>query len=97
MFRYYIQNSADFYYVLVPDYSPAAGVYLPAPKYYSSDYRLSEFESFATGITFTWRIVGHLSLDLGYMRYIMRGLDGATSQSAYPSANVFNVGLRVWF
>jgi len=39
----------------------------------------------------------NLSLDASYMRYIMSGLDGVTSQSAYPSANVFNLGLRVWF
>jgi hypothetical protein len=90
MFRYYYQNSADFYYVIVPD---ANG----PPTYYSSDYRLSELESFTTGVTVTWRIVRHLSLDAGYMRYVMRGLDGVTSQSAYPSANVFNIGLRIWF
>lgn len=90
MFRYYIQNSASFYYTLVPD---ANG----RPTFYSSDYRLSEFESFAAGITFTWRVAKHLSLDASYMRYIMQGLDGVTSQSAYPSANVFNAGLRIWF
>jgi len=89
-FRYYVQSSADFYYILVPDINNP-------PSFYSSDYRLSKFESFATGITFTWRIVSHLSLDASYMRYVMRGLDGATSQSAYPSANVFSAGLRVWF
>jgi hypothetical protein len=31
------------------------------------------------------------------MRYIMQGLDGATSQSAYPDANVVSIGARVWF
>jgi len=90
MFRYYVQNAADFYHVLVPDS-------IGPPTYYSSDYRLSEFESFATGVTVTWRVWKHLSLDASYMRYIMRGLDGVTSQSAYPAANVFNVGARVWF
>ncbi len=90
MFRYYVQNAADFYYILVPDSNNP-------PAYYSSDYRLSEFESFATGVTITWRIVKHLSFDASYMRYVMRGLDGVTSQSAYPSANVFNIGLRIWF
>ena len=90
MFRYYIQNSANFYYVLVPDINNP-------PAYYSSDYRLSEYESFATGVTITWRVYKHLSFDASYMRYVMRGLDGVTSQSAYPSANVFSIGLRVWF
>ena len=89
-FRYYVQNAADFYYILVPNSASP-------PTYYSSDYRLSEFQSFAAGLTITWRIYKHLSLDASYLRYIMRGLDGATSQSAYPSANVFNIGCRVWF
>jgi hypothetical protein len=90
MFRYYIQNAADFYYTLVPD---ANGV----PTYYSSDYRLSEMETFAAGATITWRVQKHLSIDLSYMHYVMQGLDGVTSQSAYPTANVVSVGARVWF
>ena len=90
MFRYYIQNAADFYYTLVPDSNGW-------PSYYSSDYRLSELESFATGVTVTWRVYKHLSIDASYMRYVTRGLDGATSQSAYPSANVVSLGARIWF
>jgi len=90
MFRYYIQNAADFYYILVPDSSGP-------PSFYSSDYRLSEMETFATGITITWRVYKHLSLDVSYMRYIMQGLDGMTDQSAYPSANVVSFGARFWF
>jgi hypothetical protein len=89
-FRYYVQNAADFYYTLVPDYNGL-------PSFYSSDYRLSEFESFATGVTVSWRVDKHLSLDASYMRYLMRGLDGVTSQSAYPAANVVSIGMRVWF
>lgn len=89
-FRYYVQSAADFYYVLVPDFNN-----LPAA--YSSDYRLSKFESFGYGVELTWRVYRHLSLDASYLRYVMRGLDGITSQSAYPSANVFSAGLRLWF
>ncbi len=89
-FRYSNQSAADFYYVLVPDY---AGL----PAYYSSDYRLTHFESFGLGLNFTWRITRFLSLDLSYLRYVMHGLDGATSQSAFPSANVGSAGLRLWF
>ncbi len=89
-FRYYVQNAADFYYVLVPNSNNP-------PTFYSSDYRLSEFESFAAGLTLTWRVYKHLSIDASYLRYVMRELDGATSQSAYPSANVFNIGCRIWF
>jgi len=90
MFRYYVQNAADFYYTIVP-------VNNSIPSFYSSDYRLSEMETFATGFDITWRVYKHLSIDLSYMRYIMQGLDGATSQSAYPDANVVSIGARVWF
>jgi hypothetical protein len=89
-FRYYVQNAADFYCLLVPDYKNL-------PAYYSSDYRLSEFESFSYGLDITWRVNKHVSFDAGYMRYVMEGLDGATSQSAYPEANLFTIGMRIWF
>lgn len=90
MFRYYYQTAASFYYVLVPDFNNL-------PNHYSADYRLSEFNSFSFGLRATYRIHRHLSLDAGYMRYVMRGLDAVTSQSAYPAANVFTLGLRGWF
>lgn len=90
MCRYYVQSAASFYYILVPDIGGK-------PTFYSSDYRLSKFQSIAAGVTVTWQVLKHLSLDVSYMRYVMSGLDGATSQSAYPDANVFNAGLRIWF
>jgi hypothetical protein len=90
MVRYYVQSASDFYNVLVPDYKNL-------PSFYSSDYRLSEFESFAVGVNVTWRLNKRFSVDAGYMRYLMRGLDGVTSQSAYPQANVFSLGMRLWF
>jgi uncharacterized protein DUF3570 len=89
-FRYTYQTASDFYYVLVPDY-------LNLPTFYSSDYRLSQMETFTMGVSITWRLARHLSLDGSYYRYVMRGMDGVTSQSAYPSANVGSVGLRIWF
>jgi hypothetical protein len=89
-FRYTYQTAADFYYVLVPDY-------LNLPTFYSSDYRLSQMETFGMGVSITWKLAKHLSLDGSYYRYVMRGLDGVTSQSAYPSANVGSLGLRLWF
>ncbi len=88
--RYYLQNAADFYYVIVPDSNNP-------PTFYSSDYRLSKMETFTVGVTVSWRVIKHLSLDASYLRYVMRGLDGVTSQSAYPSANVISLGGRIWF
>ena len=89
-FRYYVQNAADFYYVMVPDVNHP-------PSFYSSDYRLSQMETFATGVSLTWRVQKHLSLDVSYLRYVMQGLDGVTSQSAYPAANLVSFGARIWF
>jgi Protein of unknown function (DUF3570) len=89
-FRYYYQDAADFYYDLVPNYKKL-------PAFYSSDYRLSQMETFSLGIDLTWRVHKNVSIDASYMRYIMEGLDGVTSQSAYPEANLFSLGLRVWF
>ncbi len=89
-FRYNHQSAASFYNVIFPDYNDK-------PAYYSSDYRLSRLETFNMGITLMWRIHKHLSFDLSYTRYLMVGLDGITSSSAYPSANIYNVGARIWF
>jgi hypothetical protein len=90
-FRYYYQTSAYFYYPgLVPT---TDGV---PPVVYSSDYRLSEFQSLTGGFRLTIRVHKYASIDLGYMRYVMQGLD-STSSSAYPSANVGTVGARIWF
>lgn len=90
LFRYYYQTAASFYYVLVPDFDHR-------PAAFSSDYRLSELNTFSLGLKATYRIQKHLSLEAGYMRYVMRGLDGITSETAYPTANVFTLGLRGWF
>ena len=88
--RYYVQTAADFYATIFPDSTQA-------PSFYSSDYRLSEMESMATGVSITWRVHKHFSLDATYLRYVMKGLDGVTSQSAYPAANLISFGARVWF
>ena len=89
-FRYYYQTAASFYDILIPDaFNP--------PAHFSSDYRLSRLNSYSLSAALTVRVQKHVSLDLNYMRYLMQGLDGLTSQSAYPVANVYSVGARVWF
>lgn len=88
--RYYYQSAASFYNVIFLDANNF-------PTYYSSDYRLSNMETFTYSLNLNYRLVKHFSLDLDYKRYVMRGLDGITSQSAYPSANVYSVGGRFWF
>jgi len=90
MFRYYRQSAASFYGTRFPDFNTP-------PTYYSADYRLSELESYAVGVSLNWKVRDWLSIDATYKRYVMRGLDSVTSPTAYPSANVLTVGARVWF
>lgn len=87
-FRYYRQTAADYY----------ATEFTGNPQYYSSDYRVSAEETFNLGLQLRWWMIpDRFALDLGYERYISRGLDGKTSQSAYPDANSFTVGVHVTF
>lgn len=97
LFRYYYQTAATFYAPqFLGDPSNPFDSH-PRPSYYSADYRLSEMETFALGVEASARVTDWLTLDLGFKRYIMRGLDGVTSQSAYPQANVITFGARLWF
>ena len=89
-FRYYRQTAATFYAPSFPDFNNP-------PPYYSADYRLSELESFTGGVIVHVKVTKWLGLDGGYKRYAMRGLDSVTSQSAYPAANIFTLGARLWF
>lgn len=50
-----------------------------------------------SAVDLNYRIQKHFALDFTDMRYMMQGLDGAASQSAYPSANVGSVGARIFF
>ncbi len=88
--RYYYQSAASFYNVIFLDANNL-------PPYYSSDYRLSNMETFTYSLNLNYRLVKHFSVDLDYKRYVMKGVDGITSQSAYPSANVYSIGGRIWF
>ena len=67
------------------------------PKYFSADYRLSELNAFTYGISAQVKLKDHVTLDLGFKRYEMHGLDGITPKSAYPIANVFTIGCGWWF
>ena len=90
MIRYYRQGAADFY---ATRYADAGN----RPDFYSADYRLSEMETVTAGVSVHVRATKNVGFDAGYRRYMMRGLDHETSQSAYPSANIFTVGVRAWF
>lgn len=67
------------------------------PSAYSSDYRLSRLNTFSFGLSMEIRLHDRFSLYGGYKRYVMEGLDGVTSDSAYPTAHVVTVGATLWF
>jgi hypothetical protein len=97
VFRYYRQTAADFYATQFAGDPTNPFNPNPVPTYYSADYRLSKMETFTFGLEASARVTGWLTLDLAYKRYVMSGLDGVTSQSAYPKANIVTVGARLWF
>lgn len=67
------------------------------PTYYSSDYRLSELETFTYGAQLDVKLSDSFTLNLAFKRYRMHGLDGITPQSAYPHANIASVGAILSF
>ena len=90
-FRYYRQQAAHFYGIQFP--GDPVNDPSRAPRFYSSDYRLSFLEAFTVGLQTDVRIRDSLDLHLGYQHYWMHGLDHVTLQSTYPSANIFSIGL----
>lgn len=87
-FRFYNQSAADYY----------ATEFTGDPEFYSSDYRLTDEQTFTYGLQLRWNIIpGKLALDLGYERYVTKGTDGVTHQSAFPDANSVTVGFKLAF
>ncbi len=97
LFRYYEQSAADFYATQLPGDPSNPANPTPIPTYYSADYRLSRLQSFTYGAEVSVRVLSWLSINAAFKRYEMIGLDGVTSQSAYPHANIVTVGSSVWF
>ena len=94
--RLYGQDAASFFYYnlddtdIMPTRVPDSG-----GTHYSSDYRLSSLYGVTYGIKAAWKIRDHVQLDVAYNRYDMRGRDGVTPRSAYPTANILSIGARV--
>jgi hypothetical protein len=97
LFRYSEQSAADFYGTQWPGDPTDPSNPNRVPTYYSSDYRLSHLQTFTYGAEVSVRVLSWLSVNLAFKRYEMMGLDGVTSPSAYPRANIVTVGSSVWF
>jgi hypothetical protein len=94
--RFYEQSAASFYAPTISgDPRPDEGA--PIPQYYSSDFRLSRMRTWTFGLSANIQLIDACTLDFGYQRYEMLGLDGVTAASAYPKANVFSAGLHLTF
>ncbi|HVU34282.1 MAG TPA: DUF3570 domain-containing protein [Opitutaceae bacterium] len=95
-FRYYTQTGAVFYHYNLDATSilPTGGAPNPAGPFYSSDYRLSALNSYTYGVKLIWNATQALAFDAALEEYRMRGRDGITPQSAYPSARIITVGAK---
>jgi hypothetical protein len=93
--RYYVQTAARFYYYNLDD-TPISPTRLPVGlgPYYTSDFRLSAQDDYSLGLKLTWKAKDWLHVDASYERLAMRGRDGVTPQSAYPTAGISSVGFK---
>ena len=98
--RLYRQTAADFYYVdldrsgIVTSYGPLGETGTGKTPFYSSDYRLSYMQTVDAGLKVVWQVKPWLAVDAAYDRYVSRGLDHVTPQSAFFSANTFTFGIK---
>jgi len=99
LFRYYLQNPADFYMVNLDGtrIEPSPQPNGTGPHYYSSDYRLSKLRAKTLGLKLTYFAKDNLSFDLSLDRYDMKGMDNQTDQRVYPNANIITVGTQWLF
>ncbi|MDB6093447.1 MAG: hypothetical protein JWM32_1009 [Verrucomicrobia bacterium] len=93
--RFYDQEAADFYRLtangigFTPSFRPAS-----TGPFYSSDYRLSAFRSYNYGLKAIWIFNASWQVDAAIEKYEMKGTDGVTSASAYPSATIVTGGIK---
>lgn len=94
--RLYQQGAANFYHYnldstqIIPTAQPTGS----GPNY-SSDFRLSAMRSVEYGLRVTWSESDWLQFEMAYERYELRGSDGVTPESAYPTAGIASLGTRL--
>jgi len=101
--RYMYQSAADFYHYnldaagVVTRFDATGETGSGSGPYYSSDYRLSRLHTVDLGIKVTWKVMKHLSVDVSYDSYTMRGLDSLTPKAVYPDAHITTAGIKLTF
>jgi hypothetical protein len=83
--RYYRQSAAEFYGYRFDG----------APEFYSSDYRISAFDSLGYGLKVIWKPFAGISTDLAVERYQQRGSDGVTPGDVYPVSTLILFGVHI--
>jgi len=94
-FRVYQQTAAEFYRYNYDGTSvtPFSGPPRSAGPFYSSDYRLSAFRSYTSGLKVIWQVTATVALDVAFEYYDMHGRDD-TAASAYCRARIVTAGLK---
>jgi len=92
--RMYEQSAAQFYTYNLLD-SGIAPTHNPQGPHFSSDARLSAFDSLDFGMNTIWKINDRIELDVALEGYRQRGTDGVTPQSAYYRARIITFGSKL--
>jgi hypothetical protein len=93
--RLHEQGAASFYYYNLDD-TNILPLHVPNPNgpTYTSDYRLSSLYSVSGGLELECSIGDGVRLEISYDHYLMRGTDGVTPESSYPSANILSASAK---
>lgn len=94
--RGYEQQAAGFYYYNL-DQTAIVPVRIPNPQapHYSSDARLSAYQSFDYGLKAVWTVASWIQLEASIEAYRQHGTDGITPQSAYYRATISTAGVKI--
>ena len=96
--RLYDQSAARFYIYNLDNTAlvPFPGARGPQPQgpFYSSDYRVSALRTITYGLKAIWNITDTFAFDAALEQYDMRGTDGVTPQSAYPTVRMITAGVK---
>ncbi|MEO8614374.1 MAG: DUF3570 domain-containing protein [Luteolibacter sp.] len=102
-FRYSHQNAADFYMTTINGLSfataPSSAPNGSGPNY-SADYRLSSLDAISLGLRLRYQITDQLAATACFERYTMSGSGSGSDvapEEAYPSADIWTLGLSVQF
>lgn len=97
-FRFYNQSAADYYYPsLTGTGILGRDVIDGTPPNYSSDYRVSAFQSISYGVGLDLKLNERVGVTFKFERYEMAGRSEGTPSIFFPTAQVVSAGLKLTF